>query len=66
MFPTAAGAGALLDKWWGIVFTSALYVILMHLPAYNNAFLALWTAFGSANQLACLFGAHRRIRLAGK
>ena len=35
----------------GYVFNSTLCVILMYLLAYNNAFLALWPAFGSANQL---------------
>ncbi len=35
----------------GYLFNSALCVILMYLLAYNNAFLALWPAFGSANQL---------------
>ena len=33
------------------IFNSALCVILMYLLAYNNAFLALWPAFGSSNQL---------------
>jgi len=35
----------------GYLFNSALSVICMYLLAYNNAFLALWPAFGSANQL---------------
>ncbi len=35
----------------GYLFNSTLCVILMYLLAYNNAFLALWPAFGSANQL---------------
>ncbi len=35
----------------GYLFNSGLSVICMYLLAYNNAFLALWPAFGSANQL---------------
>ncbi len=33
------------------IFNSLLSVVLMYLLAYNNAFLALWPAFGSSNQL---------------
>jgi len=33
------------------LFNSALSVILMYVLAYNNAFLVIWPAFGSANQL---------------
>ncbi|MCE5336235.1 MAG: carbon starvation protein A, partial [Desulfobacteraceae bacterium] len=32
-------------------FNSALCVALMYILAYNNAFLIIWPAFGSANQL---------------
>lgn len=32
-------------------FNSALCVFLMYILAYNNAFLVIWPAFGSANQL---------------
>jgi carbon starvation protein len=33
------------------LFNAALCVVLMYLMAYNNAFLVLWPAFGSSNQL---------------
>jgi len=33
------------------IFNSLLAVVFMYLLAYNNAFLALWPAFGSSNQL---------------
>ena len=33
------------------LFNAALCVVLMYLMAYNNAFLVIWPAFGSANQL---------------
>jgi len=33
------------------IFNAALAVVFMYLLAYNNAFLALWPAFGSSNQL---------------
>ncbi len=33
------------------IFNSALCVFLMFILAYNNAFLVIWPAFGSANQL---------------
>jgi carbon starvation protein len=33
------------------LFNALLCVILMYLLAYNNAFLVIWPAFGSANQL---------------
>jgi len=33
------------------LFNAALCVILMYLMAYNNAFLVIWPAFGSSNQL---------------
>lgn len=33
------------------LFNSLLSVVLMYILAYNNAFLAIWPAFGSANQL---------------
>jgi len=33
------------------LFNSLICVVLMYLLAYNNAFLALWPAFGSSNQL---------------
>ncbi|MFZ2445658.1 MAG: carbon starvation CstA family protein [Syntrophobacteraceae bacterium] len=35
----------------GYIFNSALCVLLMYLLAYNNAFLVIWPAFGSSNQL---------------
>jgi carbon starvation protein len=33
------------------IFNAALAVVCMYLLAYNNAFLVIWPAFGSANQL---------------
>jgi carbon starvation protein len=33
------------------IFNAALAVVFMYLLAYNNAFLVIWPAFGSANQL---------------
>ncbi|MCX5846483.1 MAG: carbon starvation protein A [Deltaproteobacteria bacterium] len=33
------------------LFNAALCVVFMYLLAYNNAFLVIWPAFGSANQL---------------
>jgi len=33
------------------LFNSALCVFLMYILAYNNAFLVIWPAFGSSNQL---------------
>mgnify|MGYP001248232868 CR=1 FL=1 len=33
------------------LFNSLLSVLLMYILAYNNAFLVIWPAFGSANQL---------------
>lgn len=33
------------------LFNSLLAVVLMYILAYNNAFLIIWPAFGSANQL---------------
>jgi carbon starvation protein len=53
----------LFEELWQVIFTnvpkimktylfnSALCVILMYVLAYNNAFLVIWPAFGSANQL---------------
>ncbi len=33
------------------IFNATLCVVLIYLLAYNNAFLVIWPAFGSANQL---------------
>lgn len=53
----------LFEELWQVVFTnvpkimktyifnSVLAVVLMYILAYNNAFLVLWPAFGSSNQL---------------
>lgn len=53
----------LFEELWQVVFTnvpkimktyifnSVLAVVLMYILAYNNAFLVLWPAFGTSNQL---------------